>query len=267
MLLTAIGLVVGAIGTLIGAGGGFILMPILLIMYPKESPDILTSISLAVVFFNASSGSFAYGRMKRIDYKSGLVFSLATIPGAVLGVYTVSMINRSVFNIIFGILLLAVSIYLFIKPDLSKFAHPGSTEKHTKRTITDSDGKTYEYTFNIWTGIIISLFVGFISSLLGIGGGIIHVPAMVGLLNFPVHVATATSHFVLAIMALVGTVVHIINGTFVSGMMITIAVSIGVLIGAQVGARLSNKINGKWIIKALAIALGLVGLRMIIFSF
>lgn len=266
MLLAAIGLVVGTIGTLIGAGGGFILMPILLFMYPKESPDILTGISLAVVFFNASSGSIAYGRMKRIDYKSGLIFSLATIPGAILGVFTISMINRSIFNIIFGILLVAVSIYLFVKPDISRLAHVGSIESHTKRTLTDSEGKSYKYSFKLSTGILISLFVGFISSLLGIGGGIIHVPAMVGLLNFPVHIATATSHFVLAIMALVGTVVHILNGTFTSGALTTVAVSIGALAGAQIGARLSNKINAKWIIKALAIALGLVGLRMLIFA-
>ncbi len=241
-------------------------MPILLFMYPKESPDILTSISLAVVFFNAASGSYAYGKMKRIDYKSGFIFSMATIPGAVLGVYTVSLINRGAFNIIFGILLIAVSIYLMARPDIASIVRIGAIEKHTKRTITDAEGNTHNYSFHLSTGIMISVIVGFISSLLGIGGGIIHVPAMVSLLNFPVHVATATSHFVLAIMALVGTIVHIINGTFMSGLLTTIPVAIGVLIGAQFGARLSNKIHGKWIIRGLAGALGLVGIRMLFLS-
>ena len=91
-------------------------MPILLIIYPKESPEYLTSISLAIVFFNALSGSIAYSRMKRIDYRSGLIFSTATIPGAILGAYVVYYINRDVFNLIFGILLLIVSTYLMFKP-------------------------------------------------------------------------------------------------------------------------------------------------------
>jgi uncharacterized membrane protein YfcA len=83
--LIPLGFVIGAYGTLIGAGGGFVLVPILLLLYPNESPEIITCISLAVVFFNALSGSLAYSRMRRIDYKSGLLFSLATIPGAILG--------------------------------------------------------------------------------------------------------------------------------------------------------------------------------------
>ena len=57
-----LGLVVGAFGALIGAGGGFVLMPAFILLYPQESPALLTSISLAVVFFNASSGSEAYAR-------------------------------------------------------------------------------------------------------------------------------------------------------------------------------------------------------------
>ena len=51
-------------GTLIGAGGGFVLLPVLLLLYPQENPEILTSISLAVVFFNALSGTEAYAIMK-----------------------------------------------------------------------------------------------------------------------------------------------------------------------------------------------------------
>lgn len=97
--LIPLGLAVGAFGTLIGAGGGFILVPILLLMYPDKSPETITSISLAVVFFNALSGSIAYSKMKRIDYKSGLIFATATIPGSVLGALTVSHIPRHLFNL------------------------------------------------------------------------------------------------------------------------------------------------------------------------
>jgi uncharacterized membrane protein YfcA len=83
--LIPLGFVLGVFGTLIGAGGGFVLVPLLLLLYPRENPDLITAVSLSVVFANALSGSLAYGAMKRIDYKSGTMFSLAAIPGAVLG--------------------------------------------------------------------------------------------------------------------------------------------------------------------------------------
>jgi hypothetical protein len=54
-----LGAFVGGFGTLIGAGGGFVLMPLLLFLYPNERPDVLTAISLAVVFVNAASGTLA----------------------------------------------------------------------------------------------------------------------------------------------------------------------------------------------------------------
>jgi uncharacterized membrane protein YfcA len=98
---------------------------------------------------------------------------------------------------------------------------------------------------------------------LGIGGGIIHVPVLVQLLNFPVHIATATSHFVLANMALTGTLTHIATGAFTHGIRRTILLSIGVLLGAQLGAHLSGKVQGTLIIRSLAVALAAVGIRLL----
>ena len=101
--LIGLGLVVGMFGTLIGAGGGFILMPVLLLLHPNVSPGQLTAISLAVVFFNALSGSESYAMMKRIDYKSGLMFAAATIPGAIIGALNTTWMPRHLFNGIFGV--------------------------------------------------------------------------------------------------------------------------------------------------------------------
>ena len=105
----ALGFGVGAYGTLIGAGGGFILMPLLLLMYPEENPDRLTAISLAVVFANALSGSAAYARMRRIDYRSGLMFAAAAVPGAIVGALQTSSVSRDRFNIIFSVVMIAGS--------------------------------------------------------------------------------------------------------------------------------------------------------------
>ena len=270
--LFPLGLAIGAFGTLIGAGGGFILVPILLIVYPDENTELITSISLAVVFFNALSGSFAYARMKRIDFKSGIVFAVATIPGAILGAISVAYVPRQVFDIVFGVIMIAAGAFLWLSAK-EDHAHgsvkaaatnaSNSTSKLTFRDFIDADGVRYHYAYNPVIGIVLSIFVGFVSSLLGVGGGFIHVPALSRLLNFPVHVATATSHFVLAVMALTGTIVHIVNGAFEHGVRRTAILAVGVLIGAQIGARLSNRIGGKSIIRGLALALVFVGLRLV----
>ncbi|MFA6448899.1 MAG: sulfite exporter TauE/SafE family protein [bacterium] len=263
--LIPLGVAVGAFGTLIGAGGGFVLMPVLLLLYPNESPRIITSISLAVVFFNALSGSIAYARMKRIEIKAGLLFSVAAAPGAVLGALTTSYIRRREFDAIFGILMIAVSVYLIWSAgrEKDKTAASERGSRRFKVDLVDSEGARHIFSYNPALGVAISVFVGFISSLLGIGGGIIHVPAMVYLLDFPVHIATATSHFILATMSLTGTVAHIVTGAFTRGVRRTICLAIGVLIGAQIGAAFSNRVKGAWIIRGLAIALGLVGLRIL----
>jgi len=264
--LMALGTAVGCYGTLIGAGGGFVLMPILLLLYPDQSTDLLTGISLAVVFFNALSGSEAYALLKRIDYKSGLIFSMATIPGAILGALHTSYIPRRTFDLIFAVLLLAGAAFLGWQPPKKEGDDPEppiAGRFRLTRRVVDAHGIRYDYAFNGPLGIAISLFVGYVSSFLGIGGGIIHVPALSYLLNFPIHIATATSHFILAIMALTGTVVHILTGTFAHGVHRTLVLAIGVVFGAQIGARLSEKVRGRWIIRGLAMALGLVGLRIL----
>jgi len=262
--LVPLGFAIGTYGTLIGAGGGFVLMPILLLLYPGETPELLTSISLAVVFFNALSGSWAYARMGRIDYRSGLLFAAAAVPGAVLGALTTAYIPRRWFDLVFGLLMIAASASLLFSPDGEEQATGGSLHHPLPRELGEVDGRGQTFSYNPLVGVGLSLGVGYVSSLLGIGGGIVHVPALVHLLNFPVHVATATSHFILAIMALTGTLVHILTGTFSHGVRRTVALAVGVLFGAQLGARLSGRVQGTWIIRGLAVALGFVGVRILI---
>ncbi|HEX6768871.1 MAG TPA: TSUP family transporter, partial [Candidatus Binatia bacterium] len=84
--------------------------------------------------------------------------------------------------------------------------------------------------------------------------------------KFPVHVATATSLFVLAITSLTGSVTHFAAGLFDHGLRQVIGLSIGAIVGAQVAARLSRHIHGEWIIRSLAVALAVVGLRLVVLA-
>src|ERR1051325_6904140 len=104
VLLVITGFLIGALGTLIGAGGGFLLVPLLLITRPDFSPEVITAISIAIVAANAITGSIAYARSKRIDYKAGLLFAAFSIPGSVIGVFLTRYISHHAFNIVFGVL-------------------------------------------------------------------------------------------------------------------------------------------------------------------
>jgi uncharacterized membrane protein YfcA len=255
-----LGLLVGTLGTLIGAGGGFILLPILVFIDPHAPPETLTAISLAVVCVNASSGSLAYARIRRIDFRSGLIFTAAGMPGAVFGAWVTQVLDRRVFDPLLGVILIASACLVAFVPEQKTEVQA----EHATRTLIERDGTTHMYAPRIGLGALVSLGVGFLSSLLGIGGGILHVPVMVYLLGFPTHVATATSHFVLAGLSLAGVLVHWREGTLIPALERILPIVVGVLIGAPLGARLSSHLHGRWILRSLAAALALVGIRLFI---
>jgi hypothetical protein len=267
LYLIPLGFVVGIFGTIIGAGGGFVLVPALIFLYPQMSPESITGISITVVFFNALSGSIAYARDKRIDYRSGLYFSAAALPGSILGAIVTGLLSRRIYNGIFGVLLMAISVFLLINPDISAQTPDINKNDHLLRSITDASGVSYSFSYRPVRGILISAAVGFFSNLFGIGGGIIHVPALIRFLSFPVHIATATSHFILAVTSLSGTIVHLSAGSLAGKILQTAALSAGAVGGAQLGARLSGFLRGIWIIRGLAGALALTGVRIFIMSF
>ena len=272
-LLICIGFLIGTLGTLIGAGGGFILVP-LLILTTSFDPDSITAISMAVVACNAISGTGAYMRSKKVDYKAGITFALCTIPGSILGVLATKSIPRESFDFFFGIVLLGISIFLFVRGGRKNAADTNVSNISKKsglvfQELTDRYGKHYSYAYNIRYGMILSVIVGFFSPLLGIGGGIIHVPAMTEWLQFPVHVATATSHFILAIMATVSVITHYLEGSYSNPLVLKMVfgLAIGVIPGAQLGAYFSKRVKDKIIIRALAVCLGIVAIRIFVSGF
>ncbi len=255
---------VGAFGTLVGAGGGFILTPILLILYPDLSAAAITSISLLVVFFNALSGSVAYARLRRIDYRTGARFAAAAVPGSVLGALAVRSVPIRVFDAIMAVVLgISAVAVIRLRPHAER-PHPRG--RTVSRELVDGTGVTYRYRVPLRRGTIYSIGVGFLSSFLGIGGGIVHVPLLVGALGFPTHVATATSHFILVFISGAGSITHLIGGALHvgHGLRRAIVLSIGVIPGAQIGARLSKRFSGPLIRRLLGVALLVLALRLLI---
>jgi uncharacterized membrane protein YfcA len=259
-LFVLLGILTGGFGTLIGAGGGFLLLPILVLLYPGDSPAVLTGISLSVVFANAASGSIAYARLGRIDVRAGLWFALAGLPGSVLGALVTQRLNHRVFDPLLGAVLLLGAVAIVFRSRQARTTAEGTAT----RVLVERDGTRHAYSPRLGLGAWLSTGVGVLSSLLGIGGGIIHVPLMVYALGFPTHVATATTHFVLACHTFAAVLVHARRGTLGVARSRILPLAAGVMIGAQAGARLSTRTRGRWILWALAAALASVGVRLLL---
>jgi uncharacterized membrane protein YfcA len=262
VVLLVVSFVAGTYGTIVGAGGGFLLVPLLLLLRPDLNPAAITTISLGAVFFNGISGTIAYTRQKRIDYKSSLLFAAATVPTAILGALAVNLVPRQAFQMIFGVFLVLVAIFIWIRPGIAR--RPVHGGLHFYRELTDARGTKYEWSYNLLIGMVVSFFVGFLAALLGVGGGIILVPVMVTFLAFPAAIATATSTFTLVFTSASATVTHLIHGDFAGIEQSTLIAAAAMIFGAQVGARLSQRMSGQTIVRALAVALGFVGVRLFI---
>lgn len=257
LLLT--GWIIGVLGTLIGAGGGFLHVPMLIIFY-DFTPQHAIGTSMTIVFLNALSGTFSYMKQKRIDYEIGLKFSVASVPGVFIG----AMMSRSFeivsFSIIFGMLVCLLSYYLFSGKELY-IVRLNALEQPGTRYLTDAFGQTYTYGPDLAVGLAASFFVGVFAGLFGIGGGIIHVPLMYSVLGVPVHIATATSHFILTITSFLGIITFM--GLKFIDMDYAVLIGIGTILGAHAGAKLSLRTPPLIIKKAIAVCLFLLAIRLI----
>jgi uncharacterized protein len=263
--LVLLGAGVGAYGTLIGAGGGFLLVPLLILLYPELEPEVITAISLGVVWANASSATVAYARQRRIDYVAGVLFAAATVPSSVLGAIASGWLDSSAFEIAFGVLLFIVAVWLLLPPPRRILATP-PPPRFIRRLITDREGDTYRYAFDPALGVGLGLAIGFIANIFGVGGGIIYVPAMVLLMRFPSHIATSTSTFILMFTAGAGALVHLLSGHYNGVESEEISLALGVVAGAQVGALASARLarHQQIILRLFSAALLLVSVRLVL---
>lgn len=256
LALLFLGFFVGGYGTLIGAGGGFLLVPLLLYLYPAESPAALTSISLSVVALNALSGTAAYARAKRVDYRTGLALSIASVPGAMGGVILNRAIHRGTFDILFGVILLLLALLLLLKPSTGERDGSAGAEANGGQGRGLARG-------TLAIGALMSAGIGMVSGLLGIGGGPLEVAMLGRVLGLPMHIATATSQFMVLLASTGGVGVHLASSHFSPDLTRLAALGAGALVGAQAGAAASRRVSGGGLVRLLALALSSVGLRLI----
>jgi uncharacterized protein len=205
-------------------------------------------VSMAVVFCNAYAGTWAYARMGRIHYPAGLLFAAAALPGAGMGTLLVGIIPREPFDFALGALLFALGLYLLRTP----VRGPGR--------VATAPAPRYECSL---VGALGSAYLGLASSVLGIGGGILHVPFLIRFLDFPPHIATATSQMVLGVVSFTALIAHLIQGSLTPVLVPTACIALGVTMGAPVGASLSAHLRGPALVRVLALALCAVAARLL----
>lgn len=227
------------------------LVPILLAIAPQMSHTAVTAVSMLAVALSASSGSLAYFRKKTLSLKVGLICSLVAFPGTGIGVYLIDVISKNLFSLIFGIFMLIYAPLLFFKKRPPAEASQFSTRELPSSFYFKAGGASF--------------FVGILSSLLAIGGGVIYVPLLNGL-GLPIRFAIGTSQFIIALTAWAASLQHIYYGNLDLGDAMNFQLGIGVIIGAQFGPWVSNKIPSRFLLKALATLLMFVAVRLIVSS-
>ena len=266
IILPLIGLAAGAIGSLIGLGGGVIVVPALLFfgltlgVVEGITPQTAVGISLVVMIFTGLSSTLSYMKTKTVDIKSGLLFFIGSGPGTILGAWVNQTLTLDSFHLSFGVFLLFLSFILMIRNRIKPIERFKKTSY--QRYFTDPQGVDYQYGFPPLIGATVAFLVGFASGLLGIGGGAVMVPLMIIAFLFPPHVAVGTSMFMVFLSALTGSASHIILGNV--NWLYVLALAPGAWFGAKLGAWLNFRLQSDKLVLVLRVILVLIGIRSII---
>lgn len=244
-----LGIFTGILGALLGLGGGVIIVPYL-VFIAQFPPKMAIGTSMLVVLMNAASGAYGYIKERLACTDAAIKFALATIPGAFLGSYAASYIQGRLFYGIFGCFFLALALNMLFK----------SSSKGQ-----DNGVDTVPEHYNWQLGVMCSVLVGFIASILGIGGGVIHVPFMIYVLRFPVRVAIATSTCILTISALAGVSSHAFLGhiNFAAGL----GIGLGAAMGAQIGVKLAKKLKSNLLMKGTGCLVAFTAIKFLMTAF
>ncbi len=264
-LLIPVGVGVGLIGSLIGVGGGFFVVPFLLMVPLVRGASFLpreaTAAALGIVLLSAVSATGANVRRRRIDYRAGLAMAAGTVPAAWLGRELAGRLKSVEFSVCFAALLILVAAYVaFVR-----LREGRGWVRGVPRELVDSDGQAHRYEVRYGLGFLASLFVGVVASLFGIGGGLLLVPFMVVVYGMPVLLATATAQFTFVFAAAAGLLESVRRGHLTgAGLQVILAMGLGVALGAQLGVAAAKRVRPRLIRVMLAAVLATVAALMLL---
>jgi len=267
IVLFVISVAAGFLGSLLGLGGGMIVIPVLTLLF---GVDIRFAFGASIVSIIATScgAAAAYVREGITNIRVGMFLEIATTTGAVVGVTLLAIARTPVLYIIFGIVLLLAFVHTLRRrggPSAEPAPKPDSLSRHLRLAGEYYDeyvGQTVRYAASrplVSFGSM--LFAGAISGLLGVGSGPFKVLSMDLLMGLPIKVSAATSNFMIGVTAAASAGVYFARG-YVNPF-IAAPVALGVLLGAILGARWLPRTGARLIRRVFALVLAVVALQMI----
>lgn len=241
ILTLVLAAVVGlALGTL-GGGGSILTVPLLTYVAGMPAREAIAA-SLLVVGVTSLSSLIVHTRHKRVRWRTGLIFGAAGMGGAFLGGLLGGRLPATVLMVAFALMMIATSVAMITKKARGKADRPAAEAKHNLpvlRTILD--------------GVI----VGFVTGIVGAGGGFLIVPALVLLGGLSMPVAVGTSLLVIAMKSFAGLAGYLTTVTL--DWPLVAGVTAVAIVGALVGARLSGHVPAQALQKAFGVFVLITG--------
>ena len=264
-----IGILAGILGSMVGLGGGIIMVPALTILL---GVDIKNAISASLISLVATSviAVSAFAKKQLVHFKLGLILESTTILGSFAGSYIGVYLDSKILMILFASLMVVAALMLLrnLKTDSDDVVYDSKVSDDKERFF-DITGKYFSEHSNeslpfkvkrVPFIIGFSTFAGAISGMLGVGGGIIKVPMIHLIGGVPIKVASATSSFMIGFTGLAGAIVYFVHGQF--DVVMTSSLIIGIIGGSYVGSKIAIKIKSKVLIIVLLLVLIYTAFRM-----
>lgn len=243
LLMLAGGAAAGAFGSLLGLGGGVLIVPLLTLGFGLPLREAV-GVSLVCVIMTSSAAAGVYLERHVANLRLGMTLELFTAFGALLGGSVAFLLDERLISLLFAGLLGYVAITMVRARASASFQEApdgaASVGDGMSSVLERFSGDGYRVR-NLGRGVVGATGAGVASGLLGIGGGIIKVPLMHLAMGVPLRVATATSNLMIGITAAASTVIYVIHGgidPYVAG-----PTAIGVFLGATAGSRLGRRVD------------------------
>ncbi len=266
LLTFAISIVAGVLGSLLGLGGGIIVVPVLTLLLHIDIRYAIGA-SIVSVIATSSGAAAAYVRERLTNLRVAMVLEIATTLGALSGAFLAGVIGGRWLYIIFGLVLAYSSIAMFRKRhDAPQAELPGDwladrLKLHDSYFDQATEQETPYRVTHTPLGFVLMYIAGVVSGLLGIGSGALKVPAMDLAMRLPIKVSTATSNFMIGVTAAASAGVYFARGDI--DPFVAAPVAAGVVIGAVAGSHFLGKIQSKNIRVLFVIVLLWVSVQML----
>jgi len=254
------GFAIGTYAGAVGAGGGFLVTPVLLLRFDDAAPAQVTAASLVVVTATATMATLLALREGRIDRQLAMSMMVLMVPAGLLGAATTAIVPRAPFALGFGVFLMAMAAYLIWRP-VAGIRAP--VKRAWRRALTDRDRNRYVYHIPVQRSLAPIVSVGFFSSLAGIGGGPLGVPMMTYVMHVPHAVAIPTMHFLIVAQAGAAAGLHLVAGNVGEPMTVVPWLATGVILAAPAGRLIRRRVGEGRLMQALAVGLFIAAARTV----